>query len=164
MTVRLPEERLVGSVYYDEKTLVQQVVGRKLELEPDYVTEDRPFTDAAELDFTTSEGAETLREHLLRERSTKLVSIFKSQLQNWNCTVCGFNFEKAYGEIGRDFIEAHHTKPIADMQPDEISRVSDLVPVCSNCHRILHRRHPTLSVQELRDIVAQQYIEREGNN
>lgn len=54
----------------------------------------------------------------------------------YKCIVCGFNFEEVYGEIGRDFIHVHHIKPLADNGKD-ISE--NLIPVCPNCHAMLHR-------------------------
>lgn len=61
------------------------------------------------------------------------------------CCVCGINFEHVYGEIGKGFIHIHHLDPIAnakDHRPVDPRR--DLVPVCPNCHAMLHRRaeHP----------------------
>ena len=54
----------------------------------------------------------------------------------YKCIVCGFNFEEVYGEIGREFIHVHHIKPLADNGQD-ISE--NLIPVCPNCHAMLHR-------------------------
>lgn len=54
----------------------------------------------------------------------------------FECIVCGFNFEDKYGEIGRGFIHVHHINPLADNGKD----ISDnLIPVCPNCHAMLHR-------------------------
>lgn len=43
----------------------------------------------------------------------------KRTLSDLHCSVCGFDFEQVYGEIGRDFIEAHHTKPVASFEENE---------------------------------------------
>ena len=57
------------------------------------------------------------------------------------CKVCGFNFEKRYGILGADFIEVHHKIPLSSLSEEiEINPVEDLIPVCSNCHRMLHRK------------------------
>ncbi len=56
------------------------------------------------------------------------------------CEGCGFDFERAYGELGADFIEVHHLSPIS--QCDDAYFVSperDLVPLCANCHAMIHR-------------------------
>ena len=66
------------------------------------------------------------------------------------CCVCGFNFEKSYGGLGTDYIEVHHLKPVADIGEEYlIDPIRDLRPVCANCHRMLHKQRPPLSVEEL---------------
>jgi len=77
------------------------------------------------------------------------------KIHGLTCKVCNFNFEEFYGERGSDFIEVHHRKPIhtyeGEAQP--INPHTDLVPVCANCHRMIHRRSDSvLSVEELKDI------------
>ncbi len=67
--------------------------------------------------------------------------------------VCDFNFELKYGERGKDYIEVHHINPISSHEgmEVEINPETDLVPVCSNCHRMIHRRHDdVLSVEQLK--------------
>jgi len=54
----------------------------------------------------------------------------------YECIVCGMNFEEKYGEIGRGFIHVHHVNPLAD-NGEDISE--NLIPVCPNCHAMLHR-------------------------
>jgi predicted HNH restriction endonuclease len=53
------------------------------------------------------------------------------------CSICGFDFEKYYGELGKNFIEVHHKIPISDGERQNTT--NDVVVVCANCHRILHR-------------------------
>lgn len=70
----------------------------------------------------------------------------------YNCFVCNFNFEKFYGEIGKNFIEVHHLIPISKRQTEyQINPIKDLRPVCSNCHRMLHRTRTSISIQELNE-------------
>ncbi|MBF0377813.1 MAG: HNH endonuclease [Desulfamplus sp.] len=99
------------------------------------------------------EGQSLLRQHVIKERSSKLIKAFKSQLTNFSCSVCGFSFEKFYGELGSDFIEAHHTKPIAELTAQTKITVNDLAAVCSNCHRMLHRSNPPLSIAKLKRLI-----------
>ena len=61
---------------------------------------------------------------------------------NFTCSVCGFNFYKVYGEIGKDFIEVHHTKPLSSYNEEHEVLQSELVALCSNCHSMVHRRRP----------------------
>lgn len=69
------------------------------------------------------------------------------------CQACGFDFGEAYGKMGRDFIEVHHVKPLAE--PGEevlVNPQTDLVCLCSNCHRMIHRRKDyVMTLQELRE-------------
>jgi 5-methylcytosine-specific restriction protein A len=72
-----------------------------------------------------------------------------------NCQVCGINFKDIYGEIGDGFIHVHHTIPVSQLNPGYIiNPIKDLVPVCPNCHSMLHRRNPPYSVMELQQIIG----------
>jgi predicted HNH restriction endonuclease len=117
------------------------------EMDPLNPSNDDGVADAAE-PFLAAEGAGVLKTHLRRERSRHLIDKFKAALSTCACTICGFNFALCYGEIGRGFIEAHHIVPVSELKPGSKSSVNDLVPVCSNCHRMLHRGN--LSIAELR--------------
>ena len=71
------------------------------------------------------------------------------------CKVCNFSFLDEYGEIGYGFIHVHHTVPVSQMGKDyKFDPVNDLVPVCPNCHSMLHRRNPPYSVEELKRIIS----------
>ena len=68
----------------------------------------------------------------------------------YNCAVCGFNFGKVYGSVGEGFIEVHHLQQIADQGEEYIiDPVKDLRPVCANCHRMLHKVRPPISIEAL---------------
>jgi predicted HNH restriction endonuclease len=76
-----------------------------------------------------------------------------------NCYVCGFNFEKKYGETGRGFIHVHHLKPLSEIgEKYELNPIQDLRPVCPNCHAMLHRRKPPYSIEELKQIINTSYL------
>ncbi|MDC8010992.1 DUF3427 domain-containing protein [Tahibacter soli] len=68
------------------------------------------------------------------------------------CTVCGFRFDTVYGDIGAGFIEVHHLKPLSLAGGEYVlDPIEDLRPVCSNCHSMLHRHRPPLSIEDLID-------------
>ena len=106
------------------------------------------------------EGKAQLRLHLTKERNRSLVIRAK---EIWNreqngrvrCSICSFSFPETYGKVGEGFIEAHHTQPISSLAPDTIVSMADLVPVCSNCHSMLHRHRPWITAEQLRTILEQ---------
>ncbi|MBK8640481.1 MAG: HNH endonuclease [Chromatiaceae bacterium] len=104
------------------------------------------------------EGIAYERLHTARERSRNLVLLAKRRAMNrdghLSCQVCEFDFAKVYGDLGRDFIEAHHTIPLSQLDGVRETRVEDLALVCSNCHRMLHRRRPWLGMKDLKDVLG----------
>ncbi|WP_226619756.1 DUF3427 domain-containing protein [Cytobacillus firmus] len=73
-----------------------------------------------------------------------------------SCLVCKFNFEDQYGELGKDFIHVHHLIPLHEIKDVyEIDPIRDLRPVCPNCHAMLHKRKPALSIEELKSLLEE---------
>ncbi|WP_427004406.1 HNH endonuclease [Pseudarthrobacter sp. H2] len=72
------------------------------------------------------------------------------------CAACGFSFEISYGAIGKDFIHVHHIVPVSQLGGGyELDPVTDLVPLCANCHAMAHQGVSTpRTVAELRRIIA----------
>ncbi|MCK5173640.1 MAG: HNH endonuclease [Planctomycetes bacterium] len=66
------------------------------------------------------------------------------------CAACEMTFEQRYGSIGKGFIHVHHKKPLANREVYHLDPVDDLIPVCPNCHAMLHTYDPPLSVDELK--------------
>jgi 5-methylcytosine-specific restriction protein A len=113
-----------------------------------------PDPDVAE--HAGEEGGVLLKEHLRRERDTTLKPRKIAQAKKWGipiaCEACGFNFLKVYGPRGRDYIECHHRIPLHVSGPVK-TQLEDLALICSNCHRMVHRSHPWLTVEQLADLV-----------
>ena len=120
--------------------------------------ESRLQAESDDLLEEAPEGRLLTRVHLRRERNRELVESKKrlvlKQGGSLTCEVCGFNFKAEYGERGDGFIECHHTKPLEALEPGAKTHVRDLALVCSNCHRMIHRRRPWLSINELRQQVV----------
>lgn len=71
-----------------------------------------------------------------------------------NCFVCGFNFGDTFGKLGEGFIHVHHLHPISGIgEAYKVDPINDLRPVCPNCHAMLHRRSPPLSIDELKQLL-----------
>lgn len=104
------------------------------------------------------EGKEKYRIHKSKERNHKLIAIkkHKALLQNPNlpCEICGFSFKAKYGEIGDKFIEAHHIFPVSELTEETESRINDLILVCSNCHKMIHKRRPWLTIDEIKKLLT----------
>ena len=75
----------------------------------------------------------------------------------YNCQICGFNFQKYYGEIGKDFIHVHHIIPVSQMGGEYIlNPEKDLIPLCPNCHAMVHKKNPPFTPDELKEIIKHQ--------
>jgi 5-methylcytosine-specific restriction protein A len=71
------------------------------------------------------------------------------------CQICGFSFEVVYGDLGKDFCHVHHITPLFSLrEAKKIDPVRDLIPVCANCHAMLHRPSQVLTPSELREIMG----------
>ncbi len=108
-------------------------------------------------DYEFSEGKESLKYHVKRERNTRLITLakrnFKAKHGTLFCEVCGFNFIDKYGDLGAGFIEAHHIKPVSEMSENEKTKVEDIIMVCSNCHSMIHRKRPWLNLNQIKSIL-----------
>lgn len=75
----------------------------------------------------------------------------------YKCQICGFDFEETYGEIGRNYIVVHHRESHADKSnregKHEIDPRKDLIPVCPNCHAMLHKQTPPYDAKEIKNFL-----------
>ncbi len=75
----------------------------------------------------------------------------------YDCCVCGFNFEKIYGEHGMRFIHVHHLKQLATKKGQHrVNPILHLRPICANCHAIVHKGSKMLKIEELRSLIEKQ--------
>ena len=82
--------------------------------------------------------------HYRRERSSDLrqlkINEFRISNSSLHCEICSWDFEDHYPiELAKDYIEVHHTIPLAKLEPNTPTKLKDLMLVCSNCHRMIHR-------------------------
>ncbi|TXK79860.1 HNH endonuclease [Paenibacillus sp. N3.4] len=67
---------------------------------------------------------------------------------------CGFDFEVFYGQVGHGFIQVHHLVPLHSIRKTyKLHPIKDLRPVCANCHAIIHKHKPELSIEELSNMI-----------
>jgi predicted HNH restriction endonuclease len=69
------------------------------------------------------------------------------------CAACGFNFGAVYGAIGEGFIHVHHCNPVS-LGVRDVDPISEMRPLCPNCHAMVHRENPPISITNLKQIIA----------
>ena len=78
------------------------------------------------------------------------------QYRGYECSVCSFNFEDFYGAIGKNYIHVHHIVPLAEIKVEyELDPTNDLVPICPNCHAMIHKTRETLTIEQLKQYLAE---------
>lgn len=131
------------------KVSLSKVSEKKKAYTSDEITEN--YQDSLE---SFSEGKETKRYITTYERNPK----YRKQaiaIHGNSCSACGFNFGKFYGEYAEGFIHIHHTVPVSEFEtPKKIDPETDLIPLCANCHSVVHRKKDqTLSPVEIRNLI-----------
>jgi 5-methylcytosine-specific restriction protein A len=135
------------------------------EIRPDSIQQDILAEEVEDDGPPSKEGAakEYYGKRYERDPANRKKAI---KIHGLTCKICNFNFEENYGERGADFIEVHHCKPIYTFggQAQTVDPRTDLVPVCSNCHRMIHRRSDQiLTIEKLKDMYLQLKKARESD-
>jgi len=140
----IPAEEVLGN---DLKELLKLYL---LLATKDLVSTSASSEEDDEADLNT-EDLTNLREHKRIERNRKLAEKAK-KVHGYNCQACGFDFERKYGEIGREFIEAHHLTPLHSLKGQKITLdpQKDFSVLCANCHRMIHKSEFVNRVEDFR--------------
>ncbi len=116
--------------------------------------------DEEDEQIQVKEGKVIYKLHKHRERNPKLnkkkKDTYLKKFGKLDCEVCGFDFYKIYGELGKGFMECHHKTPLSQIEGESVTTLNDLALVCANCHRMLHRELDILSVTELKKMIKKQ--------
>jgi len=106
--------------------------------------------------ITTSEaveGGRSLVEHFQRERSRSLVEAkrraFRAAHGRLFCEACLLSETALPPGIGEGCFEVHHLVALSARQSSVLTRIDDLALLCANCHRMIHRSNPMLTVAQL---------------
>ncbi len=102
--------------------------------------------------FVAETDLRKMRHHMRIERDDrKLIKEVKKR-KGYVCECCGFDFEKVYGEIGKNYIEAHHKQPIHQLkgQVIKLDAEKDFIVLCSNCHKMIHRLNDPSDLEKLK--------------
>ncbi len=104
------------------------------------------------------EGDPVLVQHLRYERSPRNRQAALA-IHGYDCKGCATNLERVYGALGREFIHVHHVLPLSELEtPVPVDPQNDLIPLCPNCHAIVHRRRPPYSLEELRKAISGTHV------
>lgn len=105
-------------------------------------------------DFSVKEGKVIYKLHKYRERNNKInqkkKDLYFKKNGKLDCEACGFDFQIAYGDLGKGFIEAHHRTLLSELKGEKTTKLDDLALVCSNCHRMLHKAINSMSIADLK--------------
>ncbi len=108
--------------------------------------------------YSVKEGKVSYRFHRRLERNSAVVALRKrtalKKHGKLECEGCGFDFAATYGPRGHGFIEAHHINPVHAMVEGDETALEDLALLCSNCHRMVHKVKPWLSIEALKSLVS----------
>ena len=119
-----------------------------LEASPDFINDASTLPEGAVMQVTINKYE---RNRSARERCIAA--------HGCRCVVCGIDFGQVYGEVGKGFINVHHIVPLASIGKSyRLNPEKDLVPVCPNCHTMLHREvnGKLKSIDQLRSILKKQ--------
>jgi len=134
-----------GVMQCKNEELLSYLKGEYLDFTP---IDNSNLENSSVAEFTEGEVHEVVQNRYERNREARDKCI---EAKGCKCAVCGMDFEEWYGEIGRGFIHVHHLIPISSIGENYvIDPIKDLVPVCPNCHNMLHRKDPPFSPEELK--------------
>jgi 5-methylcytosine-specific restriction protein A len=72
----------------------------------------------------------------------------------YKCFACGLVLSDVYGEIANSFIHVHHIIELSSIKKEyNVDPIKDLRPLCPNCHAIVHRKSPALSIEGLIELI-----------
>lgn len=114
--------------------------------------------EEVDLHFEYSEARRRASEKYFFARNPKLTKLAKKH-HGTVCQGCGFDFSNVYGELGEGYIEAHHLNPLSERAEKEWSNelrtsLAEVTVLCANCHRMIHRKRPALTLELLKATIA----------
>ena len=115
------------------------------------------FSESIDYPEEFPEGRLVERIHKFRERNKKVIDLAKKMFIAEHgrlfCQICQFDFKFKYGDLGTNFIEGHHTIAVKDMEPGHVTKPEDIAMLCANCHRMVHKKRPWLSMTDLMKLI-----------
>lgn len=147
-----------GSITYYENRAINKPGDKKLYSDFCFMFDEYYICEEPNELFEKNEG---LRRSVCVNKYERSFSARKKciEMKGCICYVCGFDFRKKYGAFGEGFIHIHHIVPISSIgECYTVNYERDLVPVCPNCHAMLHKgkNKTVLSIEELKKIIDEE--------
>ena len=123
-------------------------------LRPKIIEEEVPVSEPSSSD-DESDFVEGAKYNVILSKHERSKSARKRCIDYYGCKCmfCGYDFETNFGEIGKGFIHVHHIVPLEEIGKSyKVNPVKDLIPLCPNCHAMVHKRKPPYSLHELQKI------------
>ncbi len=77
----------------------------------------------------------------------------------YTCQICGFDFGKFYGPVGKGIINVHHITPISEIKKEyRVDPIKDLMPICPNCHTLIHSRREMFTIDDIKSFIRKEEI------
>ncbi len=153
------EESVLVNMTPDKNIVSNEINYDCLKIRDDSTEQDLEYSYAV---IDGLEGKEQLVLHIKKERNYKLMrqckKLYAKKDKYLHCEICNFSFFEKYGDIGLDFIEGHHIYPIAELKEETTIKSTDILMICSNCHRMIHRKYPCLTKDNLKEMINSQPI------
>ncbi|USD38001.1 HNH endonuclease [Ferrimonas sp. SCSIO 43195] len=148
VTRRVSNQQSTDDILQSINSMMVPLIAAMAELIGYEDEDERPEDIHSDVEGTLTPTLIQKRERSLRNRLLCL------SLHGERCGVCGFVTQDIYGKELTSILEVHHIEPIADIeQPRAYDPRTDLIPLCPNCHRAIHRRKPALTPEELKGIM-----------
>lgn len=156
--------RLFVKSLHNEATPLQVPGEQPEDEEPFYGVADNPEPPIAHNDADYAPDTEGLEHQYNLTKKERNPELRRKCIEHYkhlwgghiHCICCGFDFEKAYGKIGEGYIEIHHINPHHTFEGEHmVDPINDLIPLCSNCHSMIHKGVPgrgtCMTLRELKD-------------
>jgi len=154
---------------YENKIEELSIISKKIKEfidSSEYKNKLQSTTDVDD-DYEGQEGKILTKIHKYKERDRKIVKKKKEKVLQvtgkLKCEGCGFDFKENYGPRGDGYIECHHKKPVSEIKKGEKTKLNDLIVLCSNCHRMVHRKKPWLTPVQLKELINKKHTDQNNS-
>ncbi|MFZ4589398.1 MAG: HNH endonuclease [Ignavibacteria bacterium] len=100
-------------------------------------------------DYSAEEGERVKRTIFFIKRNRAIIQI-KKQESDGKCELCKFEFSKYYKLTTKDCLEVHHKNPISEYKGLRVTKLSNLIIICPNCHSLIHSKNPAISYEDMK--------------